>query len=255
MKHFLTVLLLLSLATVVQGAITIDGPTQCEVGETIALEVKGANFVLDSSSTIANIVAEVRKVQIQHENEILGVEMRMKIVPDGFQLTLEVEVEPQKEGVTFVFAIDRTNKDLATLPVAFHAIQVEEVPEPDPPVPPVPNEGPRYLLFLREKTPAEGDPKVSARWSSLITRLRKEQMEGLFPKHLVKDADDDAPEAAYVPYIQGKDPKTGEPYRKNDDPTPTLFIIDNEPPHQILWHGPSPSTIQDLKAKVTEYGG
>jgi len=242
------VLVVLAIASPLQAALSISGPDKVAPQETFLIEVDGATFDLTETSTIADIVNEVRKVQVQHENELLGVELRMRIVPDGFQVTIEAEVTaPAEPGVTFVFAIDRTDKARAVLPVAFHAIQVGEVPEPDPPVPPIPDKGPRYLLFLREQTPdSTADPLVAAGWATFFTRLRAEEKKGLFKEHVIKDADDDATQTAYAPY-QAK--------RTNDDPTPTLFLIENEPPHRILWHGPSPSTIQNLKAKVAEFGG
>lgn len=249
----LAIFLWAALACGAAGKITIEGPTQCEVDETIVLTIDGAKLNVTSSMSMDEIVARVRQVQVQHENEIVGVRVGITVVPDGFQLELETKITPTKPGITFVFVIDRTNKELTTLPVAFHAIQVGEVPGPDPPKP---EKGPRYLLFLREKNPhTEALIEVAPQWEAFFNKLRQEEMAGAFKTHAIKDADDDAQETAYAPYLQGKDPKTGEPYRKNDDPTPTLFIIQRESPHKILWCGPSPKTLSTLKAKLTDFGG
>jgi len=241
----LAIILVAALAAGAPGAITVEGPDKVKAGEAFRVQIKGAEFNLDPDSTIADIVNEVRKVQVQHENELLGVELRMRIVPDGFQVTLEAEVTAKEEGVTFIFAIDRTDKTKAVLPVAVKVIQVGEVPDPDPPTP---DKGPRYLLFLYEKHPKGNAAamKIAAEWEQLLLRVRAAEGKGEFKSHVLKMADDDADEAAYATY---------KAKRTNDDPTPTLFIIENDPPHAELWHGPSPKSLSEIKALLAEHGG
>jgi len=149
-----------------QGAITITGPEQCEVGETIVLQVKGVSFAnLDGTSTITDIINEVRKVQVQHENELIGVELRMRIVPDGFAVALEAEITPTKAGNTFALAIDRTDKAASVLPVAVHVIQVGPEVPPVPPIPPVPVPGQvNWVCLLCESadvTPAQATARFA----------------------------------------------------------------------------------------------
>lgn len=152
MKTFLMAATAMLWAMWAQAAITISGPEQCEVGETIVLQVRGVAFSeLDGTSTITDIINEVRKVQVQHESELLGIELRMRIVPDGFQVTLEAEVTPTKAGNTFCIAIDRTDKEAVILPVAVHVIMVGPEVPPVPPIPPVPIPGKvNWVLLLSE---------------------------------------------------------------------------------------------------------
>jgi len=203
-------------------------------------------------------------VQIQHGDELLGVEVRMKFVPNGVQLILEAEVTPKENSDAVILAIDRTNKDLAVLPAAIHLIKVgkggptpDPQPEPDPDPDPGPVEkGPRYLLFLLEKHPV-GDAsvmKTAAEWNSLLTRMRAEEGKGAFKGHVINVVDDDATTQAYARFLNGKDPETGEPYRKNNDPTPTLIILEKKS-GKILWHGPAPKGLAELKALLAEHGG
>jgi|GEM_PF-6035018 len=250
----LAIFLWAALACGATSKITIEGPTQCEVGETVTLKLDIGSVLVVTETTPFGAVGNIlKKIQVQNSHEILPIDARPRFRPEGIVLLLEVEVTPEEPGIAFIFVIDRMDESLFPLPVAIHLIQVGEVPGPDPPKP---EKGPRYLLFLREKNPhTEALIEVAPQWEAFFNKLRQEEMAGAFKTHAIKDADDDAQETAYAPYLQGKDPKTGEPYRKNDDPTPTLFIIQRESPHKILWCGPSPKTLSTLKAKLTDFGG
>jgi len=259
----MALLLTLFVATASYG-IEIDGPTACKAGETVVLRVSDVKFDIDANARLGDIWKAVRQVQIQCGEEILGVEVRMKFVPDGVQLILEAEVTPKEDGEAVVLAIDRTDKALAVLPATIHVIKVGKgVPTPDPQPDPDPDpdpdpveKGPRYLLFLHEKHPTGGSSamKTAAEWKNLFTRIRQDEMKGGFKGHVIAVVDDDASEESYARFLNGKDPETGEPYRKNNDPTPTLVILDQKT-GRILWHGHAPKGIAELKSLLAEHGG
>jgi len=258
----LALLLAFCMGTAAQ-AIVIEGPDQCKAGETLTLRVSDVQFNIDAEARLGDIWKAVRDVQLQQDGELLGVEVRMKFVPNGVQLILEAEVTPKADGLCTVLAIDRTNKELAVLPAAVHVIQVGKVgptpdpqPDPDPDPDPEPIEkGSRYLLFLHEKHPKGGSSamKTAAEWNSLFTRMRQEELKGSYKGHVIAVVDDDAT-AKYARFINGKDPETGQPYRKNDDPTPTLFILDQKS-GKILFHGHAPKGLAELRSLITEHGG
>jgi len=234
------ILLAVLLAAVAPGQITIEGPEQVAVGAECRLKIQ-TPIDLDDSADIGDIKEMLADVEVWVGKAEVDYEWGFANGPDGLSLVLRVDVPTDKAGSLNTAVIIWAVKGFKQ-----HAVVIGGTT----PVPPTPEPGRRYLLFLHEKAPkraTSAEMLVAARWATFFSKIREAESKGELGEHPIKIADDDVNAAEYARF---------KAMRQNDDSTPTLFIVETDTPAaEILWHGPSPATVAEVKAKLADFGG